>query len=243
MTSGPLLPVFAILAGLISISSPCVLPLLPSYLGFISSVPGGELGDEQHRRRLTRTATAFVAGFTVVFIVLGATASLLGSLLLRHLTAITQVAGVALIVLGLSSLGVLPVAFLLREKRIDMASRPLTRFRGLLVGMAFALGWTPCIGPVLASILTIAASSGSVIGGAALLAFYSLGLGLPFIALARGYGRAHSTLSWVRRHGVGIQRIGGVMMVVVGVGYITGYWATIFQPLQRWFSRTGWPPV
>ena len=243
MTSGPLLPVFAFVAGLVSISSPCVLPLLPSYLGFISSVPGAELGDVAHRSRLTRTAVAFVVGFTLVFIVLGATASLLGSLLLRNLTLVTRIAGGAIIVLGLSSLGVIRVPFLARERRIDVVARPPMRFRGLLVGAAFGLGWTPCIGPVLASILTVAATSSSVAGGAALLAIYSVGLGIPFIALARGYGRAHTTLSWVRRHGLAVQRVGGLMMIAVGVGYVTGFWSTIFQPLQRWFSRSGWPPI
>ena len=243
MTSGPLLPILAVIAGLISISSPCVLPLLPSYLGFISSISGAELGDSAHRRTLTRTALAFVVGFTIVFVVLGATASALGSLLLRHLSAITKGAGVAIIVLGLSSLGVIRIPSLARESRIDVASRPLTRFRGLIVGMAFGLGWTPCIGPVLASVLTVAATSTSVIGGAALLALYSLGLGIPFIALAIGYGKSHTTLTWVRAHGAAVQRIGGIMMVAVGIGYISGWWATIFQPLQRWFSRSGWPPL
>ena len=243
MTGGLLLPVLAVLAGVVSISSPCVLPLLPSYLGFISSIPGAELGDAVHRRTLTRTALAFVVGFTIVFVVRGASASALGSLLLRHLGAITRAAGVMIIVFGLSSLGVVRIPLLARESRFDVVSRPLTRFRGLAVGMAFGLGWTPCIGPVLASILTIAATTTSVFGGAALLALYSAGLGIPFIALAFGYGKSHTTLGWVRAHAVGVQRVGGALMVIVGIGYVTGWWSAIFQPLQRWFSRTGWPPL
>jgi cytochrome c-type biogenesis protein len=243
VTDGPLLPLFAVVAGLISITSPCVLPMLPSYLGFISSVPAAELDDARHRSALTRNALAFVAGFMAIFVVLGVTASALGTVLLRNIDAITRVAGGVLIFFGLVSAGVVRVAWLTREARVDVTRHRLDHLRGVVVGMSFAFGWTPCIGPVLAAVLTVAGTTGSTASGALLLALYSAGLGLPFVLVARGYGRAHSTLDWARRHGRAIQRVGGVVMVIVGLGYVTGIWAALFQPLQRWFARSGWPPI
>lgn len=236
--TGAWLPLAAFLGGVLSITSPCCLPLLPGYVGFLSSRRGDPADD-----RVLGQAVLFVAGFTIVFTALGATATVLGAVLLDRLDLITRVAGVGIIVLGLRALG------LVRLPTLDREARPmLTRVRpgqtgGVFLGAAFAFGWTPCIGPVLAAILTLAASTQSVWSGTALLIVYSLGLGVPFLALAVGIDRLERPLGFLRRHGRGVERASGMLLVLVGVGYLSGTWNQIFIPLQRWAARAGWPPI
>ncbi|MGI9034329.1 MAG: cytochrome C biogenesis protein [Acidimicrobiales bacterium] len=237
------LPVLAVLAGLVSITSPCCLPLIPSYVSYVSSLPVGELPQADARRLALQSSLLFVAGFTIVFTILGLTASVVGTALLRNLPAITRVAGVFILAMGLAALGVIPRGWLQRELRLDPHRLPRGRLGALPLGMAFAAGWTPCIGPVLAAILALAASSGSALGGGALLALYSMGLGVPFVAIAVGYQRLGRSLGWLRRHGRAIERAGGVLLVVVGLGYVSGQWVALFRPLQRWFAGLGWPPI
>ncbi len=239
----PLLPLFSFVAGIISFTSPCALPLIPSYLSYISGLPLSELGQAQATPLVLRTSVAFVAGFTVVFITLGATSTLIGSLLLRHLPLILDVAGVFIIVLGLASTGFLRIPFLARERRIDLSRLPKGPKGAFPLGMAFAFGWTPCIGPVLATTLAVASTSRTVWLGAVLLALYSLGLGVPFLALAIGYSHARSSLSWLRRWGRTIEITGGVLLMAVGVLFVTGVWKTLFVPLQARFAQLGWPPL
>ena len=243
MTAGFALPLFAVVAGLISFSSPCCLPLLPGYLSYVSALPVSELGDRQARLVTLRAALLFVGGFTFVFTVLGVVAQRLGSVLLSNGGPVVRWFGVPIIVLGLSTMGVLHVPFLQRERRIDLARVPRGTAWAFPMGMAFAAGWTPCLGPVLATISATAAVSGTAAWGAVLLALYSLGLGVPFVALALGFNRAQRSLGWLRRHGRRIEIVGGALLVVVGLLFVTGRWQGYFLPLQRWFAEHGWPPV
>jgi cytochrome c-type biogenesis protein len=238
-----LLPLLAVVAGLLSFSSPCALPLVPSYLSYISGIPVDPADLSGHRALLLRSSLAFVAGFTVVFTALGASSTLIGSLLVHHLPVILRVAGVAIIVMGLAGLGLLRIPLLGRERRLDFSRVPRGPRGALPLGMAFAFGWTPCIGPVLATILAVASASGTVGWGAALLALYSLGLGVPFVALAVGFSRAQRSVGWLRRHAVAVERTGAALLVVIGVLFVSGIWRTLLIPLQAKFASVGWPPI
>jgi cytochrome c-type biogenesis protein len=151
--------------------------------------------------------------------------------------------GVPIIILGLSTMGVLRLPFLMKERRIDLARVPRGTAWAFPMGMAFAAGWAPCLGPVLATIYATAAVSGTAVWGAILLILYSIGLGVPFVALALGFNRAQRSLGWLRRNGRRIEMAGGALLVVVGLLFVTGRWKGYFQPLQRWFAEHGWPPV
>ena len=241
--AGLALPLFAVVAGLISFSSPCCLPLLPGYLSYVSALPVSELGDRQARMVTLRAALLFVAGFTVVFTALGVVAQLLGSVFLANGGPVVRWFGLPIIVLGLSTMGVLRLPFLTRERRIDLARVPRGTAWAFPMGMAFAAGWAPCLGPVLATIYATAAVSGTAVWGAALLVLYSAGLGVPFVALALGFNRAQRSLGWLRRNGRRIEVAGGAMLVAVGLLFVTGRWQGYFLPMQRWFAEHGWPPV
>ena len=238
-----LLPLFALVGGMISFTSPCCLPLLPGYVSYISGLPVSELGRAQARALTLRAALLFVAGFTLVFTVLGVAAGLLGSLVVRELPLVMDIAGAGMIVLGLAMAGVLRIPWLYRERRFALHRLPTGPKAAFGVGMAFAAGWTPCIGPVLATILATAAATRTAALGALLLALFSVGLGLPFIGLALGLNRARGSLAWLRRHGRAIEVLGGLLLVGVGVLFVTGAWRSFFVPLQREFARFGWPPV
>lgn len=238
-----LLPLVAVLAGVISFSSPCCLPLIPGYLSYISAMPVTELGHREARAATLRASLLFVAGFTTVFTLLGISFAFVGSALLRNLPLIIRVSGVGIILMGLTMIGLLRIPFLYREKRMDLARVPGGPAGAFFFGTAFAFGWTPCIGPVLATILATAAATQTALWGAILLACYSLGLGLPFIALALGFTRAKGSLDWLKRHSHRIEQIGGLMMVGVGTLFVSGLWRTFFIPLQRYFARLGWPPI
>lgn len=243
MDAGFALPLFAVVAGLISFSSPCCLPLLPGYLSYVSALPVSELGDRQARMVTLRAALLFVAGFTVVFTVLGVVAQLLGSVFLANGGPVVRWFGVPIIILGLSTMGVLRLPFLMKERRIDLARVPRGTAWAFPMGMAFAAGWAPCLGPVLATIYATAAVSGTAVWGALLLVLYSIGLGVPFVALALGFNRAQRSLGWLRRNGRRIEVAGGALLVAVGLLFVTGRWQGYFLPLQRWFAEHGWPPV
>ncbi len=237
------LPILAVVAGAISFSSPCCLPLIPGYLSYMSALPVSELGTREARRTTLRAAVLFVAGFTAVFTALGVSFALIGSVLLRNVPLITRVSGVLIIGLGLAMLGVLRLPLLHRERRFDLTRVPPGPRAAFFMGVAFAFGWAPCIGPVLATILAAAAATQTVAWGALLLALYSIGLGLPFIALALGFQRARGSLQWLQRHGRAVERLGGGMLVGVGVLFVSGAWRSLFLPLQRWFAQFGWPPI
>ena len=238
-----LLPLFAVVAGFVSFSSPCCLPLIPGYLSYISALPVSELGEAEARRVTLRAAVLFVAGFTAVFTLLGIGATLLGTALLRNQDMIVRWFGVFIIVLGLATMGLLRIPVLQREKRLDLARVPRGPAWAFPMGMAFAAGWAPCIGPILATILTTAAVAGTAWWGGILLVLYSAGLGIPFVLLALGFNRAHRTMAWLRRNGRRIEVAGGFLLVGVGVMFVTGTWMPLFRPMQRWFAELGWPPV
>jgi cytochrome c-type biogenesis protein len=241
--NGLLLPPLAILAGVISFSSPCCLPLIPGYLSYISGLPVSDLGRREARAVTLRAALLFVAGFTAVFTALGVSFTLVGGALLRNVPVIVRAGGVVIILMGLAMMGVLWIPFLYRERRLDLTRIPSGPKAAFALGMAFAFGWVPCIGPVLATILATAAATQTVAWGAVLLILYSLGLGFPFIVLALGFQHARGSLDWLKRHGRRIEIAGGAMLVGIGVLFVTGAWQQFFTPLQRYFARFGWPPI
>lgn len=237
------LPLVAVGAGVISFSSPCCLALLPGYLSFVSGLPVSQLGRAEARSVTLRASIAFVAGFTVVFTALGVSVALAGALLIRNTPLITRVAGVGIIALGLAVTGLLRIPWLSRERRLDLGRLPGGPKAAFPLGMAFAFGWVPCIGPVLATILTFAAATETVVWGGLLLVLYSIGLGVPFVLVALGFQRAKGSLGWLRRHGRGIEVLGGGLLVGVGILFVTGTWRAFFVPLQRMFVQWNWPPV
>ena len=226
----------ALLAGIISFLSPCVLPLVPSYLCFITGATLDELSDEDgasvsQQRRALLAALMFVLGFSTVFVTLGASASVAGQLLREHLGVLSQIAGVFIILMGLHFLGVFKLALLNREARYHQQSRPVGLLGAYGIGLAFAFGWTPCIGPVLATILTIAASEQDVARGAGLLAIYSLGLGIPFLLAAAGVGTFLGFLRKFKRHLGTVERVMGGLLVLTGIMFLTGS----MQTMAYWF--------
>ena len=234
----------ALAAGVVSITSPCCLPLMPGYLAYVSGTAGSEpVGDVAVRTRVVGSALLFVLGFALVFTLLGAGFSVFGAPLIARREFLIRIAGVFIIVMGLVTAGVLRIPFLQRELRVDLRRVRPGPGGAVPLGMAFAIGWTPCIGPVLAGILTAAATADGAWNGASLLFAYSVGLGIPFILLALGFARANKAFSWLRRHSGGIELIGGGILVAMGVLMITGQWLRLYAPLIRLFSRSGWPPV
>lgn len=209
----------AFVAGVISFLSPCVLPLVPGYLSLMSGVETAQLAvaTKADTRRLLRSTLAFVAGFTVVFVALGATASAIGQVLLDHQLGLNKVAGAVVIVMGLAMAGVVTPRVLQRERRLDVRPSLLGAFAAPVMGMAFAFGWTPCLGPVLASVLSIAGAEATLGRGVTLLLAYSLGLGVPFVATGVAFGRLAGALDWVKRHAGVINLVSGLLLAAFGV--------------------------
>ncbi len=214
----------AFIAGLISFLSPCVLPLVPPYLCYLAGATLEELqavGARRTRRDAFLASLFFVAGFTTVFVTLGATASVFGQIVRQFSTVLSIAAGAAIIVMGLHFVGLFRLAFLYREKRVAVS--PGANFgAAYLMGLAFAFGWTPCIGPILAAILAVAGSEATVIQGAALLAVYSAGLGLPFVAAALAIGGFLAFLRRFRAYFGAVEKIAGVLLVLTGIAFLTG---------------------
>jgi cytochrome c-type biogenesis protein len=210
-------------AGLLSFVSPCVLPLVPGYLSFITGLSARAAAEDGNRRATVTAALLFVAGFTVVFVALGSTASLAGALLAPYRDALGRAAGILIAVFGVLMMGIVRVPWLYSEARFDPArARGLGVWAAPVMGAAFGFGWTPCVGPVLGSILTLAGSSGSVAQGAALLLVYSLGLGLPFVLVAVFLGAAAPILKRLQRHSLTVQRVAGALLVVFGLSMALG---------------------
>ncbi|WP_101786381.1 cytochrome c biogenesis CcdA family protein [Nonomuraea indica] len=214
----------AVLAGLVSFLSPCVLPLVPGYLSYVTGMSA-----DPRKGRLVLGTVLFVAGFAVVFVLSGALFGGLGAAMLGYADVITRLIGVLTILLGLAFLGVLPG--LMRDVRIHRL--PSAGLAGApLLGVVFGLGWTPCIGPTLAVVLALGLNEGSASRGALLAVAYALGLGVPFVVAALAYSRALRTFQAIRRHSRLITRIGGGMMVVVGVLLVTGLWGEMIASMQ-----------
>ena len=211
-------------AGLLSFLSPCVLPLVPPYLTYLAGVSMEDLELETRsraRRDILLSSILFVLGFTTVFVALGATASAFGGVLRANLHILSWVAGGIIILMGLHFIGLLKVSLLYREKRAEI-TKPIGLFGSYVMGLAFAFGWTPCIGPILAAILAVAGTQETVALGAALLATYSLGLGLPFIGAGLALGRFLAFVARFRRHFGKVEKIVGVLLVFTGVAFLTG---------------------
>ena len=240
----------ALVAGAISFLSPCVLPLVPPYLCFITGASLEELVEQkmrpqEERRRTLLAALIFVLGFSTVFVALGASASWLGSMLRTELARqvavfgfsfnpITTVAGLTIIAMGLHFLGVFRFLWMSREVRYQHKAHPGGLLGAYLIGLAFAFGWTPCIGPVLGTILTIAASEQDVAKGAGLLAIYSAGLGIPFLMAAAGVGTFMGFMSGFRKHLGTVERVAGALLVLSGLMFITGG----MQAVSYWLIET-----
>jgi len=217
-------------AGVLSFVSPCVLPLVPPYLGFLAGVSMDELtGTEDQaaaRAQVFSAAIAFVLGFATVFISLGAAATLLGQVLREYLLYLAPVAGIIIILMGLHFLGVFRIGLLFREARFHVDKKPAGLIGAYFVGLAFALGWTPCIGPILGAIMALAATEETVYQGVILLTFYTAGLGVPFLLAALFAGPFMRFMKNFRRHMQTVERVMGVFLVITGVLFITGHMAS-----------------
>ncbi|RFU20684.1 cytochrome c biogenesis protein CcdA [Geodermatophilus marinus] len=273
VTDGSLLVAFAVaaLVGLISFASPCCLPLVPGYVGYIAGLAGTAVDAEEPRgrgavpalgtgtpvaasagdgtgavrtavrspgrRRMLIGSLLFVSGFSLVFISFGALFGGLGRLLLEWAPVLTRVAGVVTIGMGLAFLGLLP--WLQRERRLH--HRPSGGLAGApVLGVVFGLGWTPCLGPTLAAVNTLAYAEASALRGAVLGLAYCLGLGIPFVAMALGARRVVGVSAWARRHAHTVTRIGGGLLIVLGILLLTGYWDRLMFWLRAWLAATGW---
>jgi cytochrome c-type biogenesis protein len=224
--------VLAFTAGLLSFLSPCVLPLIPSYVTFIT---GLSLEDVQRSRRAALVhSLLFVLGFTLIFLAFGAAATGLGQLLLFYRVWISRIGGVLIIVFGLYMLGVFNIALFSQERRVHIADKPVGYLGTLLVGIAFGAGWTPCIGPILGSILTYAASSADMSRGLWLLLAYSLGLAVPFLLAAVAVERFLGFFSRMKRQMNWITRTSGVLMIIVGIMMVTNYFTILASFLQQY---------
>jgi cytochrome c-type biogenesis protein len=233
----------AFAAGLLSFISPCVLPLVPGYLSFVSGVSLDEMrgvsggagvavgSPPEARRRVLVTSLAFVIGFSMVFVALGASASFLGQFLLARLSILGRIAGVIVVVFGLHMMGVFRIGWLYSEKRVHTSRKPAGLVGAGLVGVAFAFGWTPCIGPILAGILAIAATKATVLDGVRLLAVYSAGLAIPFLLTSLAVDRFFSAFARIRRHYRAIELTSGALLVVIGILIFTNRLTVIAQYL------------
>ncbi|WGL52925.1 cytochrome c biogenesis protein CcdA [Nocardioides sp. BP30] len=220
----------AILAGLASFLSPCVLPMLPGYLSYATGLSGSELAEGDVRRsRMLLGSVLFVLGFSIIFVALGVAAGSIGFWYAEHRVLVNRVLGVFTIAMGLAFLGVVP--WLQRDLRVHKVPA-VGLLAAPLLGFLFGLGWAPCVGPTLGVIYGLAATSGTATRGGVLLAFYSLGLGVPFVAFAVLWRRALGTLKVIRRHQRWVTRIGGVMLIVVGLALLTGWWQYSLDWLQ-----------
>ena len=211
-------------AGVLSFLSPCVLPLVPPYLTYLACVSIEDLEIEtrsEARRDITRSAILFVFGFSTVFVALGATASVFGSLIRSNLHLLSWLAGGVIILMGLHFIGLLKVELLYREKRAEI-TKPMGLLGAYVMGLAFAFGWTPCIGPILAAILAVASAQDTVTRGALLLATYSLGLGLPFIIAGLALGRFLNFVARFRKHFGKVEKLVGFMLILTGIAFLTG---------------------
>jgi cytochrome c-type biogenesis protein len=232
----------ALFAGLLSFLSPCVLPLVPPYLVYLAGASLERLADAEPEPRVKRetvfAALLFVAGFSTVFIAFGASASAVGALVHAYSAQLSTLAGIVIIIMGLHFLGLTRLALLMREKRLEMV-KPVGLWGAYVMGLAFAFGWTPCIGPILAAILAVAASKATVAKGAILLAVYSAGLGIPFIAAAFAIEPMAAFIARFKRHLDMVEKVMGGLLVLTGIAFLTGFVTEASFYLLEWFPALG----
>ncbi|MER5767761.1 cytochrome c biogenesis protein CcdA [Streptomyces sp. NPDC001985] len=221
----------AVLGGLVSFFSPCVLPLVPGYLSYVTGVSGTDLA-EARRGRMVAGASLFVLGFTAVFVSGGALFGHFGLSLQDHQATLSKILGVLMLLLGAFFMGAMPW---LTQREFRFRKRPATGLLGApLLGALFGIGWTPCIGPTLAAVQILAMEQGSAGRGAILTVAYCLGLGVPFVLAAVAFRKALGAFGWVKRHYVWVMRIGGIMMIVTGLLLLTGVWDSMVAQMQTW---------
>jgi cytochrome c-type biogenesis protein len=221
----------ALLGGLVSFFSPCVLPLVPGYLSYVTGVAGTDLADAR-RGRMVAGASLFVLGFTFVFVSSGALFGYFGDTLRANQDVLSKVLGVLMIAMGAFFMGLMPW---MTQREFRFHKRPVTGLVGApLLGALFGIGWVPCIGPTLASVLALSSQQGSAGRGALLTVAYCLGLGVPFVVAAVAFRKALGAFGWVKRHYVWVMRIGGTMMILTGVLLLTGAWDRLVQDVQSW---------
>ncbi|MEV5534058.1 cytochrome c biogenesis CcdA family protein [Streptomyces prunicolor] len=221
----------AVLGGLVSFFSPCVLPLVPGYLSYVTGVSGTDLGDAR-RGRMVAGASLFVLGFTAVFVSGGALFGYFGQTLQEQKDVLSKILGVFMILMGVFFMGLMPW---LTQREFRFHKRPTAGLIGApILGALFGIGWTPCIGPTLASVIALSSQQSSAGRGAILTVAYCLGLGVPFVLTAVAFRKALGAFGWVKRHYVWVMRVGGTMMIVTGVLLLTGAWDALVQDMQGW---------
>lgn len=230
----------AFVAGLLTFLAPCTLPLVPGYLGFISGASLQDLKDPntapQARHNIVKNGLSFVLGFSLVFIVLGVLAGAAGQFLAHHRLLLSRIGGIFVILFGLFMMNLVKLPGLSQDKKIPIPKffKPGRPSNSFILGLTFGFGWTPCVGPILASILLVASTTGTIAQGAALLSIFSLGLALPFVLIAFGIGRALEKIQKITRFLNAISIIGGVFLIILGTLMITnqlGYWTSLFYKL------------
>lgn len=226
--------IVALMAGLVSFLSPCVLPIVPPYLAYMSGVSLSDMGRSGNRWKTLLPAIFFVLGLSTIFLILGFTASAIGTLFLAWQGWFNTIAGIIVMVLGAHFVGVYRIGFLDREARLDAGDRGGSALGAYILGLAFAFGWTPCIGPQLGAILTLAAQETSIARGTVLLACYAAGLGIPFLLVAAFLPRLTGVMSWVKRHMEQIERFMGLLLWTIGLLMLTGG----FSRFSYWLLET-----
>jgi cytochrome c-type biogenesis protein len=224
----------ALVAGIISFLSPCVLPIVPPYLAYMSGVSVTDLSEGQAKNKAVLPALFFVMGLSTVFLFLGFTASAIGSIFLEYQQWFNYAAGIMVMIFGAHFVGVYRIGFLDREARIDVGDQGGSSFGAYVLGLAFAFGWTPCIGPQLGAILSMAASEASLTRGTLLLAIYAVGLGVPFLLVAAFLPRLTGLMTWMKRHMEQIERVMGLLLWTIGLLMLTGG----FSAMAYWLLET-----
>lgn len=232
----------ALMAGVLSFLSPCVLPIVPPYLAYMGGISMGEMrADGAARRRVILPALFFVLGLSTVFLLLGFTASAFGAFFLQNQVLFSRLSGAVVLVFGLHFIGLFRIPLLDREARLDAGDRGGSAFGAYVLGLAFAFGWTPCIGPQLGAILSLAAQEGSVQRGTVLLGVYALGLGLPFLLAALFVERSLGLMQRLKPHMKTIERVMGALLILVGIALLTGAFTDFSWWLLETFDRFGIP--
>ncbi len=224
----------ALVAGVLSFLSPCVLPLVPSYLSFVTGMSLEDIQEGVDRRHVLVHSLLFVGGFTLIFLLLGASATFIGTFLIVYSDWVARIGGIVIIVFGLHLMGIFQLVFMMRERRLHLANKPAGYIGTVAVGVAFGAGWTPCIGPILGAILTMAASQETVGAGTFLLFVYSVGLAVPFLVVAHLMERFLDAFASFRTFLPTVQVVSGMLLLLLGVLLVTGSFTTLAAWLNRW---------